>query len=316
MDYNEKITELQDLIRQAILPVIGSKAILVDAPYYNNIGDVLIWQGILDFLKANNIKLLSSHSCDTFRFQAIPDDVTILMMGGGNFGDLYPWAQNMRRKVIEHYPTNKIVMFPQSVWYENKALVKRDAEEFSAHKNLYLFARDNWSYNFLKTNFSCNVILKAPDMAFYIDSKRLEKYRGKEEARKLYFKRIDKELTPQSPDGITGSEIHDWPSCENSLRIFPLFKYGYASGNRLLEYGIKVHSLIDKAAIKLIKNYLVKMGCDFLKPYNEIITTRLHAMILSILLYKPVKYIDNSTNKLSAFADTWLIDFTQVQKYE
>ncbi len=39
-------------------------------------------------------------------------------------------------------------------------------------------------------------------------------------------------------------------------------------------------------------------------------------MILSILLHKPVSYIDNTTGKLSAFAQTWLSDLDAINPYQ
>lgn len=58
------------------------------------------------------------------------------------------------------------------------------------------------------------------------------------------------------------------------------------------------------------------MVVNFLRPYNHIITTRLHALILSVLLHKSVEYIDNTTGKLSAFVSTWLSDLNDVKSFK
>ena len=66
---------------------------------------------------------------------------------------------------------------------------------------------------------------------------------------------------------------------------------------------------------RFIRDSLAKKGCEFLQPFSRIVTTRLHPMILSILLHKPVEYIDNTYGKLSAYAETWLHDLPEVKAY-
>lgn len=66
-----------------------------------------------------------------------------------------------------------------------------------------------------------------------------------------------------------------------------------------------INRLTDEYAIHIVRPYLIKRGCEFISPYSNVITTRLHGLILSILLHKPVRYINNTTGKLSAYVDTW-----------
>ena len=84
-----QVNAFRETITEKLRPLLSDKAILADAPYYNNIGDVLIWQGITDFLKENSIRLLKTTSYNTFTFPELSDDVVILLMGGGNFADLW-----------------------------------------------------------------------------------------------------------------------------------------------------------------------------------------------------------------------------------
>ena len=50
MDVQTKILQLRNNIAQSLKMVIGRKCILLDVPYYHNIGDVLIWKGEMSFL--------------------------------------------------------------------------------------------------------------------------------------------------------------------------------------------------------------------------------------------------------------------------
>lgn len=314
-----KSNELREIVYDRIIPLLSDKAILADAPYYNNIEDVLIWQGITDFLKDNSIRLLKTTSYNTFTFPELSDDVVILLMGGGNFGDLWRWFQEFRLRVIESYPNNRIIMFPQSVWYQDESLIQKDAEIMSKHKDLHLCARDQYSYDFMVRHFSSNDIILVPDMAFCINEERLIPYRSRSTDRKLFFKRIDKEMSESTPDCIgEDTEIHDWPTIERKPGIlWWLGKMcGVAKRLKSMEcLAALVYAAVDFMAFHYLRGKFVRTGCEFLAPYCKVITTRLHAMILSILLDKQVDYIDNTTGKLSAFADTWLNDIDTVTPY-
>lgn len=320
MNFIAKIETLRAEIRRQLMPIITKKCILTDLPYHNNLGDILIWRGEIDFIRENGIKILHNSSADTFTYPYLDTDVTIFLQGGGNFGDLYKSFHEFKKRVISHYPNNRIIMFPQSVWYEDESLISEDAKLLALHKDLYLCARDKWSYDFLKKHFSANNILLVPDMAFYINDLCLQPYRNKETGTRLFFRRTDKELTNSTPKTLTDNcDIHDWPTIEHiSIRLFFLWKF-MGAVRRLRFFGTKfnfINKYIDIYFDKFYRDRVVKIGCKFLAPYSHVTTTRLHAMILSILLHKQVEYIDNSTGKISAFIDTWLNDLPQVKPYE
>ncbi|MDE7411651.1 MAG: polysaccharide pyruvyl transferase family protein [Paramuribaculum sp.] len=320
MHYDTKINELRAIIASKLSPVIGDKCIIADAPYYANIGDVLIWQGTEDFLLSENKTIISTNSNCTFTFPKLDSDVTIILMGGGNFGDLWRWFQDARLKIISHYPHNRIVMLPQSVWYNADSLIDRDATVFARHNDLYLCARDNYSYQFLLKHFSANHILLVPDMAFHINENRLETFRHHDSGKSLFFRRLDKELSDSTPEILQNhTDIRDWPTMEKLPLKLLLLNYALRITNRLhpLHFLHKIISKpIDIIAQKAFKSHLVTEGCRFLSQYTNVTSSRLHAMILAFLLHKPVTFIDNTTGKLSAFADTWLTDSPYISKYE
>lgn len=320
MNIQTKITDLRNTISNQIAPLIAGDYILMDAPYYRNIGDVLIWEGIHDFCRTLPGNNLGTSNITTCLFPDLPPDVTILLMGGGNFGDLWRIFQDFRLEVIKRYPHNRIVMLSQSVWYENPDLIKRDAEILSDHPDLYLCARDRDSFEFFSEHFKeCNILL-TPDMAFFINPDTLKKYRLATTPRKLYLKRTDKEFTNGAITSDIGKEFetHDWPSYEKpdkGLAILqPFLSVAYRTRN--IPFLKRMTAFIaDTVANKIVRNRMVKVGIKFLSPYSEIITTRLHTLILGVLLEIPVKIIDNTTGKLSSFSDTWLSDSDSVSKW-
>ena len=310
MNNKETIESLRKDIYRNLEPLIqGKRTILTDLPYHGNVGDILIWEGELNFLNKVKSKLLSQTSSYTFQFPELNDDIVICLQGGGSFGDLYHGAQEFRKKIIATYPNNRIIIFPQSVWYENQDIIGHDAEVFSTHLDLHICARDLYSYKFFKQHFSSNNIYLVPDMAFCISD--ITMYYGnvcKKSDRTLFINRLDKEMII---DTFVVNEPHDerdWLSFEgknNGKRIFfGAIRRCHKIRNNILR---KIFAkMIDMIMSRFIKASLIRQGVMILEPYNKIYTTRLHAMILAILMDKDIVVFDNITKKLSSFYDTWL----------
>ena len=133
--------KLNRLIRQSLTPLIPGDYLLLDLPYYSNIGDNLIWRGTEDFLKGLSCKCLGRHSQKTFKFRPLPKDCTILLLGGGNFGDIWRSHQEFRLQVIESYPDNHIIILPQTIYYESEATFEEDIKRLNRHQQLTVCVR-------------------------------------------------------------------------------------------------------------------------------------------------------------------------------
>lgn len=302
MNFTDKIKELDSLIVNALTPLIDNDYIYIDTPHYTNIGDTLIWSGTKFFLKSLPYKMLYTASVDTFDYRDIDKDTVILLQGGGNFGDLWRVHQQFRLDIIKRYPNNKIIILPQTIFYNNPQLLKEDAEVISNHKNITVCARDNVSYNIAKDNFKCNILL-LPDMAFCIPYNYLKRFSAKNVMNKtLFLKRGDKELSDVDYSKLTNTlgdfDTCDWPSMERRTITIKYFNK--------VQRKCKNRKLVDLYAEKLFMPHLVKLGVGFVSSYNKVYTTRLHVAILCTLLHKPFTIIDNSYGKNSTFFDTWL----------
>lgn len=319
MNLEKKILDLKEEINSKLSPLITGDYVLTDVPYHQNIGDVLIYEGTRDFLSEKPYKCLDISSYETFQFPKLPPECTILMNGGGNFGDLYRGSQTFRLKVIQHYKNHKIIILPQSVYYKNKSLIYEDLKIFEEHKNLYLCARDDFSYRFMKKYFHRNQVLLVPDMAFYVNIGRFKRQKKDSTSDILCLKRRDKEFVTHSLRTHDFNEVFDWPSYEEfSLRI--LLLRGLLGVYRRLPLGFYGTSalarMIDVYFDQCVKNFLLQSGITFIDRYSSIITTRLHGMILATILGKQVFYVDNSTKKISAFVSTWLSDLENIKQFK
>lgn len=76
------IESLREKIRDSLTPLITHNYVLLDLPYYDNIGDTLIWEGTREFLKTLPYKCLYYASKDSFRYRELPPEAIILLSGG------------------------------------------------------------------------------------------------------------------------------------------------------------------------------------------------------------------------------------------
>ena len=164
-----KINNLKLIIDEVLAPEITNDYIYLDLPYYTNIGDTLIWEGTKEFLRSLPYKCLYASDMNYFVEQSISSNTIILLQGGGNFGDLYREHTNFRKKIIQLYPQNKVIILPQSVYYENEQNLLNDIIFYSKYKNVLICTREQFSYQFIKSKFLHNRVLLMPDLAFYIN---------------------------------------------------------------------------------------------------------------------------------------------------
>ena len=312
MTRNELIRHLRREIAARLTGLVDQDYVLMGLPYYLNIGDILIWEGIRQYLETLPYKCRNAG----YRYREegrIREDTLILLQGGGNFGDLWRWIQDERLAILRRHPKNPALLFPVSCCYENVELLRQDAAELAAYPNLTICARDNASYELLVQNFK-NRILLVPDMAFFIEPEPL---RGTKVVRgRLYLKRTDKELAagqgpmpPAPPDGLTTA---DWPCLEREPWHWLWYKrilgWGrHARGKRgVWRISDQVIQLSDLFYHHICRRFLIRQGASFIGRYREIVTTRLHAAILAILMDKSVLLVDDANGKISGFYRTWL----------
>lgn len=306
----KKINELKKKIILELTPLITSDYVLLNLPYHANIGDTLIWEGEESFLSTLPYKCLYRSSLATFnRKRRFEPNTTILLHGGGNFGDLWAGHQRFRVEIVQKYLNNPIVVFPQTVHYSDESKIANDAELMKSHKNLTICVRDKRSYGLLKKYFSNNILL-LPDMAFCIDPNRFREYIRQPTKEILVLKRTDKELSTeydyQGQITVDGHiDFLDWPTKQKGNLLHKII-------NKPIHPKNPLKSFSDYYAYNVYRPYLIKKGVQFLSSYQHIYTTRLHGAILSTLLQKPFTFFDNSYGKNKSFFDAWLSDVEEI----
>lgn len=312
MTCEEKTLQLKDLIYNRLGYLSGQKCVLLGLPYYMNIGDILIWEGTCQFLSDIESRCLFTASKETFRWNYIKDSTTILLQGGGNFGDLWPLEQDFRTAIIERYSKNRIVILPQTVYYQDEENLQSDAIKYAKHQDLTICARDNKSYSLLLKYFSANKILLIPDMAFCISMKKWKENVSLTNGKALFLKRGDREIKKfdykESIKTEKPLDIYDWPTMDN-----PGMSWKVLFLKKLLFRRRHLGRLVDCYADWIFRPEMLKIGIHFVSSYSEIFTTRLHVAILSTLLGKDYTLFDNSYGKNESFFETWLNDLKSVK---
>ncbi len=142
------------------------------SPLHNNCGDLAIVQAEKEFFKKyfpqfHLAEIYYNQLEEDFynRIKSLRKSDVIVLPGGGNLGDLWRNEEEMRVNIVKSLPKNKIISFPQSVYFsdtlcgrEQLSVSKKTYEE---HKKILFFLRDKKSFEFFKSNFNCPSRLSA-----------------------------------------------------------------------------------------------------------------------------------------------------------
>lgn len=137
------------------------KIVLFNTPEHDNIGDHLIALSEIDLIKETmsginlyeitDIEYMWHHS--KIRKRISKNDL-IIISGGGFMGSLWLYnGETNIRKIINEYRDNKIIIFPQTIYFETNDRGKREYKIsrriYTSHENLLVLAREKTSYNTL-----------------------------------------------------------------------------------------------------------------------------------------------------------------------
>ncbi len=156
---------------------LGKKAYILGTPSHDNIGDSAIVAAEIAFLQqcgysAEHIKeipveRLRQDQEMICRLLALKRDL-LFWHGGGNMGDQWYEEELFRREIFKALPHNRILMFPQTMYYltgeQGEKHEKSSVEVYNARKGLTLIARERPSYERMKALYPCTEVLLTPDI--------------------------------------------------------------------------------------------------------------------------------------------------------
>ena len=272
------------------------KGVFADLPSHENLGDSFIWLGealLLHYMQYKPLSIysfsadparrgMSNNSNLTLKAQeALAFKGVLFLHGGGNFGDLYPKHNIERLGYLKIFPDIRSVVFPQSIYYKNETLAHEDCHALSGFKSLTVLLRDEASQQLLDrvcTPYKLNTIL-VPDAAFMIGEVAplcIPTYDV------VYLQRKDKEKVKHYQNNMIALLRNNNITCW--VGDWERYKDVFNHPSPTLMSDVPRYRLAAA-------NHMLCRG-------KVILTDRLHAAILAILMNKPAVALDNSYNKI------------------
>jgi pyruvyl transferase EpsO len=297
------------------VPLLAGSFLLLDYPVHGNIGDLLIWHGEKEFFRRNKKKPLGQYSINNIGSRALKllnECSTICFHGGGNFGDLWPWYQQKREEIIQHYPQKRIVVLPQTVYFSSPRELDRACAVMKAHPDLHIFCRDSNSLSILDSRGVPNIHM-CPDMAHALWGVLATSNPSQAtQSAPLYLLRRDKEagiLSQDASDRLKAS--FDWDDL-----LVPWVNRLYRIGEKIDRRDGRSWSnnrLPAHAVWYFISKILIRRAVGLFSNYETIVTNRLHGMILAILLKRKAIVLDNSYGKIASYVDLWMNNIPDIE---
>ena len=275
---------------------------LLDFPDYSNIGDSLIWLGELAYFDRHVAKragyVSTTSGFDPDRLKAALPEGPVYLSGGGNFGDIWPRFQAFRLHVLSSLKGRRVVQLPQTILFRDDANIAATRAAIDAHGDFALMVRDQRSYDFATRELGCEVVL-APDMAFCMGP--LAAPPPSRDA--TYLVRTDQEAAAgrgavRPPAGIDAL-VTDWiiEGHDPSFRERLVGALKRRLDRRPEETRFRARAEAERAR-----------GMVMLGAGRGVVTDRLHAHILALLLGRPHVVVDNSYGKIGGVMDAWTGD--------
>ena len=227
----------------------------------------------------------------------------ILLSGGGNLGDVWLDEQAFREQVIQDFPNTPIIQLPQSIFFQNREQLEITRRVLSRHRQLTLMVRDARSLMRAQEYFSAATEL-CPDVVFTLGP--LPRV-GTPSTDILRLLRSDLESAGSRAAGRSRTRT-DWN--EGLSDLAP----DVGDLAQRLAHTLLPHTWIrDRVATMPGSDALaerfararVSRGRRILSEGRVVITDRLHAHILCLLMGIPHVILDTAQGKLADFHATW-----------
>jgi len=262
--------------------------ILFNSPDYGNVGDHAIalaerelFQRLFPDVEFIEIACEQYIKENLLIRNVIQDEDILLITGGGYLGSLWLWLEDITKNIIRQFPENKIIILPQTLFFEESRLGEAERHSLSDainhHHDLTIMLRDRSSYQLAEGLFDRSVQkLLMPDLVLSMKYENVQERTGS-----LICFRKDKEANRIS---------------QRQIRKV-LQKRGLVTENfdTALEEDIHLNNR---------KGY-VKALLDRISHAEVVVTDRLHAMIFCAITDTPCVAFDNISGKLAGTYD-WL----------
>jgi pyruvyl transferase EpsO len=281
----------------------NQRCVYVDYPLHTNVGDLLINSGCEQFFQENHVNIWRRYNYYDFpsRVPGITPKDVFLLHGGGNFGDLWFNFQSFREKIMALYPQNRIIFLPQTLRFSSEQKAEASILRMNQHRNYHVFARDYRSLEQLQ-RYGAHSVSAMPDTAHALAGVLQPHADPSAGTLRLVRQDIEASSIPPSIAQIEG-DTYDWDSgvFRPARRLMHYGVVNFVKGVGRYGPPVDCHALWYRHRDNLIAD-----GVRLFSRYETVLTNRLHAIILGLLLGRSVIAFDNSYGKLSMYYQSWL----------
>ena len=289
---------------------------LIGFPETANCGDHATWLGEKSLLKELGFPAAYQCSAQSYDPEQMRKEIgpgTILMHGGSNFGNRHTAYHEFRLRVLDDFPANKVIVFPHHVTYLDNDYLERTAALVGRHPDVTLFARSLMTQHLLARHFGPAARVElAPDLAFMLGKQartaapvydlvwiaRTDSARAgdaTEVAARLASQAAEKFLLPKFADGIeVNFVVKQRPPTVLLTDWFSLFFENE-----------QARTAIRKLAFDAQSEVYLARALHVLSLGHVVITDRLLAHVLCLLLGIPHVLLNDEAGKNWHFHETW-----------
>ena len=207
-------------------------------------------------------------------------------------GNIYWMNERIRWEVIRNFPDNRIIVFPETIYYDETALgqaeKKMSEQIYNKHSNITICAREKKSFEMMRRIYpNCNVIL-TPDIVCYTDRWK-EKADNREGALLILRNDIEKSV--------------------NDVKVVSAIveKMGYNVSYTDMMYQRKGY------IGKYNRSRIVADKKSQLAGAELVVTDRLHGMILAAITGTPCVVFYGYNHKIESYYNTWFSDVSYIE---
>ena len=282
--------------------ILHKNIFVFGAPFHSNLGDQAQTYCIYEWCRLNypdyKIRIYNTIEVSEENFELlfrikkiIKKKDYIFLHSGYHTTDLYMLEESMQRSVIEMFPDKRIVLLPQTIFYQTEKEKNRSIEIYNNHKDIVLMCRDEISFKIAGEIFSKCKLLLYPDIVTsmigkyqYTDSREgiLLCMRNDKEA--FYSKQQIKELKKKLKD------IDNVYQTDTTVTMSPS------------EIAVNRKEILEE----IWKEY---------SKYKVIITDRYHGTIFALIANTPVIVLASTDHKLSSGVKWFPQEFSGYVQY-
>lgn len=256
-------------------------------PNHSNMGDQAQTYCILNWIKENypdykvwcfrtGISSVKDFELLKIIKRYIKNDDKIFLQSGYNTTDLYLNEELLHRRVIQEFPQNEIVLFPQTIYFKSEEEAKKSSQIYNKHDRIVLLCRDNISYGYAQNLFPKCKKLLFPDVV----TTMIGNYKStvaQERKGVLFCMRNDKE---------SACSLQQINKLKQSLSQFGPVE--------------QTDTTIALSRRKIAKNRekILHQIWDSYAQYRLIVTDRYHGTIFSLIANTPVIVLPSTDHKL------------------